>query len=616
MAKQPKVIENEELIKEWDWEKNNELGFNPNKLTCGSQYNVWWKCKEGHEYLRTIKNQRDAKNNGQGLCKRCLLLKTNLATEYPLLSQQWLFEKNKGCPSDYSPHSSAVVWWKCEKGHEWEERISQRTSKKIKKCPICAGYKIKQGYNNLSITHPELKKEWHHKKNEKMGLVFDTFDKPKNTSVWWKCEEGHEWEEKISDYIYHKNKCPYCNNRKMLIGYNDLSTIRPDLLKEWDFEKNKVSPYTIHTGSEQKVWWKCNRGHEWEATVAQRVGYGKHMGTNCPHCYKETNTSFAEQSVFFYLSKYFDCENRKKIDGVEIDIFIPDLQVGIEYDGIYWHNLQGTHKKEKNKEKFCKQHNIALYRIKESNINKTEGNYIYFTYQNNLNNLPFAIKTILSLLGINDTIDINIDKDRINIYNQYIMHKKQQSFAHLYPTFALEWHPTKNQGLDPKFFSPHSRKKIWWLCKNGHEYEATIAHRVGSNSSPATNCPYCSNRKVLQGYNDLAFINPDILKEWDYQKNTINPTQITSGSAKKAWWICSKCGHEWKSEIRGRTQQGHNCPKCVLNNKIITLEKIDKALFEQLYKQFQKKEITKTQFAKELNIGFKTLNKLLQNKIG
>ena len=137
MAKQPKVIENEELIKEWNWEKNNELGFNPNKLTCGSWYNVWWKCKEGHEYLRTIKNQRDAKNNGLGLCKRCLLLKTNLATEYPLLSQQWLFEKNKGCPSDYSPHSSAVVWWKCEKGHEWQASVSHRSSGR--RCPKCFG---------------------------------------------------------------------------------------------------------------------------------------------------------------------------------------------------------------------------------------------------------------------------------------------------------------------------------------------------------------------------------------------------------------------------------------------------------------------------------------------
>ena len=45
-----KIIENENLIKIWNTEKNNQLGYNPEILTCGSNKIVWWCCSNGHEY--------------------------------------------------------------------------------------------------------------------------------------------------------------------------------------------------------------------------------------------------------------------------------------------------------------------------------------------------------------------------------------------------------------------------------------------------------------------------------------------------------------------------------------------------------------------------------------
>ena len=30
-----------------------------------------------------------------------------------------------------------------------------------------------------------------------------------------------------------------------------------------------------------KVWWRCSRGHEWQATISNR-----NYGTGCPACYK------------------------------------------------------------------------------------------------------------------------------------------------------------------------------------------------------------------------------------------------------------------------------------------------------------------------------------------
>lgn len=55
---------------------------------------------------------------------------------------------------------------------------------------------------------------------------------------------------------------------------------------------------------------------------------------------------------------------------------------------------------------------------------------------------------------------------------------------------------------------------------------------------------------------------PELLKEWNYDKNVISPTKYVVGSAKKVWWKCSICGHEWETSIRHRTLRGNGCPIC------------------------------------------------------
>ena len=68
-----RIIENKELIEEWDYEKNEKEGNNPNELTCGSNKIVWWKCKKcGHEWQTMI----ITRNRGSG-CPKCNHKKRN-----------------------------------------------------------------------------------------------------------------------------------------------------------------------------------------------------------------------------------------------------------------------------------------------------------------------------------------------------------------------------------------------------------------------------------------------------------------------------------------------------------------------------------------------------------
>ena len=136
--------------------------------------------------------------------------------------------------------------------------------------------------------------------------------------------------------------------------------------------------------------------------------------------------------------------------------------------------------------------------------------------------------------------------------------KRVGSLAETMPNLAKEWHPQKNGTLSPSDISAGHFKPVWWLCSQcGYEWKASP-----SNRQKGSGCPCCSGRVPKSGINDLATLYPELLKEWDYQKNTtLDPSQLLPGSGKKAWWKCSLCGHEWETIIANRTK-GHGCPKC------------------------------------------------------
>ena len=94
--------------------------------------------------------------------------------------------------------------------------------------------------------------------------------------------------------------------------------------------------------------------------------------------------------------------------------------------------------------------------------------------------------------------------------------KKEKRYVSDSAQLLAEWNWEKNLELkfDPRLLTVGSGKKVWWKCSNGHEWQATID---GRNSGRG--CPYCSGNKVLKGYNDLQTINPNLAKEWNYEKN-------------------------------------------------------------------------------------------------
>jgi DNA-directed RNA polymerase subunit RPC12/RpoP len=129
-------------------------------------------------------------------------------------------------------------------------------------------------------------------------------------------------------------------------------------------------------------------------------------------------------------------------------------------------------------------------------------------------------------------------------------------------SLIAEWNWEKNKGLSPNNFSIGSDKKIWWKCKNNHEWEAKIYSRKDGNG-----CPYCTGRFLCKE-NSLQAKNYDISLEWNYKKNGgLTPDNVIYGSSKKVWWECRN-GHEWEAIIYSRSKKnGNGCPYCCPNPK-------------------------------------------------
>ena len=441
--------------------------------------------------------------------------------------------------------SGKVVQWKCKNGHEWQAAPNNRTANKPQGCPYCSNHRILVGFNDLSTTNPDIAEEWHPTKNGNLTPQNVTFGS--NKKVWWLCHKGHEFESSVNNRIAGQG-CPYCAGRKVLKGYNDLQTINPALASEWNYEKNgELKPTHITANSNKKAWWKCGKGHEWQAKISNR-----NNGNGCPICSSDRHTSFPEFAILYYLKKCgLDAVHSYREKGYELDIYIPSKRVAIEYDGYYWHKSKIESDLAKNRK--CESDGIKLYRIRED-LFSLNSSSIDFIIQKNQKDLPETIVEIIRQI-IGTSISVNLERDFIAIEQLRDLTEKESSILFINPEIAKEWSYEKNGNLKPEYFAAYSHKKFWWKCKNEHEWKDTLANR-----SKNIGCPYCAGKRVLVGYNDMQTINPKLAEEWNYSKNgKLMPDNFTIGSGKKVWWKCNE-GHEWEARIADRNSRG--CPYC------------------------------------------------------
>ena len=340
-------------------------------------------------------------------------MKNSLAAMRPGIVTEWSPRNLPLSPEDISYGSKKVFWWRGKCGHEWEASAKARSQSE--KCPICAGKRIIPGINDLASLMPDLAAEW----SPRNPMPAEAVGIGSHKKAVWKGKCGHEWEAVIRSRVAGAG-CPYCSHNRVLAGFNDLDFLFPKVAQEWSTANLPLLPWQVAAYANTKVWWICEKGHEWEALISTRS-----YGSQCPYC-----------------------------SGIKV--------------------------------------------------------------------LP----------GYND-------------------------LATTHPQLVKEW-SSRNDELLPDSVNQRSTENVWWHCNAcGNEYRAVIKSRV-----QGVGCPVCAERSVMPGYNDLAATDPELLLEWDYEKNAdVQPFAVSRNSMRPVWWR-GRCGHRWKDKIYNRAVENTGCIFC------------------------------------------------------
>ncbi|MDG1728116.1 MAG: zinc-ribbon domain-containing protein [Emcibacteraceae bacterium] len=479
----------------------------------------------------------------------------SIASTRPDLEILW-HPDNDVDPRHVSVSSGRTLKWKCSKGpdHEWSRPVNKQA--KSHGCPFCGSKKVSVT-NSLASLRPDLQEQWDFELNHPLSP--DKIMSSSNKKVWWICKEGPDHRWLASPNARRSKNCPYCLGQRVSVT-NSLATHFPRLSQEWHPSKNgTLSPSDVTKKSNRVVWWLCKNGHEYKSAIGSRT----HRGSGCKHC--SLQTSLPEIRVFSELLSVFgDARTRERIHSKELDIFIPSLNVGVEYDGEYWHREKV--KEDKKKNVYFRKKEIYVVRMREYPLVKVDDLDVQITCSLSKGDINELLSSIVKVSGTSNSRVSSYIKNE-NFVND-VEYKRLISFLpnpfpgkslkDNYPQVSSEWNEEKNYPLSPSNFYPGAHSKVWWRCKenNNHEWEASILNRVRG-----TGCPICSGRSA-DGEENLEAFYPEVAKEFDLTRNfPVKPHEIRPYSGRKFWWICPH-GHSYQKRVDSRTHQNIGCPVC------------------------------------------------------
>jgi hypothetical protein len=549
-------VASREVVSQWSIELNE---IKPHEVTSHSKLKIKWKCQDGHTWEATP----SSRIRGGG-CPECyklnrveILLKAKLKVAgrslfdaYPNLVDEWDFSKNHRNPYELTPNSNYKAFWKCKFNHSWEANIYNRTGNGSG-CPECSGsgtskieiyilcelrklfvkvdWRKKIDSFELDIFIPEYSigvevdgEYWHRNKSEKdrkksfflkskgINLIRIRSDYLTGTDDHIIIAKGQSNTDdfqiitnEIIEYLRNKigteSLIDYCINKKQLAAKDyqemiarlpapperdSLLAVYPNVASEWDYDKNSpLTPDLFTPKSDQKFWWTCSKNHSWQATIKNRTL----RDSNCPHCF---DTRRVDEINKRYLSRLGSIAEK-----------YPEVLP-------YW-----DHKK-----------NIP------SNPEK----------------ITAVLTNTYSWICMQEHSFTRLLKGMVKDQSCKYCH----SIKKTHPKLLDEWDFANNNHIDPIEITQGSDKSLWWLCENGHSWNASIVSRLKGNKK----CHACLS---------LGFRFPYLLNEWDFEKNTeIDPMLVHAGTKKKAWWKCLN-GHQWETSINNRSgDKKSNCPIC------------------------------------------------------
>ena len=489
------------------------------------------RCKKcGHIWAIRIGDVR----SGKGCPKCAQTVRTQKQTK---TNEQFISEMRKINPSIelIEPYKNAKTKIKYRCTNCGKER--QATPDELlrgKKCQNCLGVKHRNNeefIRDVSIINPQI---------EPLEKFVTT-----DTKIKFRCKLcGHIWSAR-PNHILEGHGCPECGGSRTKTNeefLHELKLVNPD-----------INPITPYVNGRTKITCLCKTcGREFDS-----YPYNLLYGSGCTKCDGRKKTSFPEQALFYYISKaYPDTINRYStgFGRSEIDIYIPSIKTGVEYDGDYWHKDRTEH--EKKKYEICKENGIRLIRVREdaTEISEISDITIHREKPYDFESLEKSINAVLEFLGIKEKA--NLVNDAPCIRKLFYINIGSNSLQVKYPKIAKDWDFHNNGEITPAMVSYGSSTKYWWICPGCKKpYQASVASRT---TGGRRNCDVCGRKE--QG-RKRRMSNEEFLRRLAEANPTIEAMESYTTAHFPIKCKCKLCSYIWDGDPAGLIR-GSKCPKC------------------------------------------------------
>lgn len=546
-----------------EWSPDNPM--KPNEITAGSHMWATWKCRKcGYKWQAHV-NMRTKGNNGKGTgCPRCAGFTTNSvkhsrtndsAFESERLSSEFIEDKNGSLKLvDLSMNPEWKVWWRCSIcGHDWQASLHERETGA--KCPACI-YKSLHPVQSLS---PSIRNKWDSSRNTAPA---ENVDARTCKKYWWRCPPcGYSWQAVPHDV--ERTDCPVCSFQpseeqvrfEKLISavFHDEKTILHDrsLLEDIDWNgDDRTLGVDVFLPSLSLAFDYCD-GHSIDDELSSSQSDSTYKLVK-----RQTCASKGIRLLYVYPQLFkSDIELRRALEDLSNGIVsYKFLSLGRGYttrdkfDEVF-PLLAGNFIKtvKENDLVPCEatpsSHRLCVWRC-ELCGEKFEQNYAHTSRDRHC-----RCENCKSMIPLRDKAN---DKRRF---------KPGESLGDLSPWTMNEW-SSRNGSLTPFDVSSRSHLAVWWRCKNGHEWKAPVRNRTKPDHSRASGCPYCANKRVWTGWNDIATTDPELALDWS-DENNLPSTRIGVWSSRPVEWKCHIDGMKWTASPNTMKHvESYRCPEC------------------------------------------------------
>lgn len=288
-------------------------------------------------------------------CKKCAVSKIKKKELSYFILKAEKIHNNKydySLIKDYSK-ASDIVEIICPIHGVFKQRLSSHCSGQG--CPSCGIIKNKltafDVQRRITLSSPFV------------SLKFDTYSDVTN-SANFECSKHGVFTGVVNSILNNSEICPDCGyettskkNTRDYYSYlseaNIIHKNKYDYSKFYPLNSKELSTLICPIHGEFNTSWN----------------YHVHNRSGCPKC--GMPLSLEENNIFEFvnsiLNESFEIKSRFKPDflnGKELDIYIPDKKIAIEYNGSYWHSDQFRDRfYHFNKWKLCKENNVTLLNI-------------------------------------------------------------------------------------------------------------------------------------------------------------------------------------------------------------------------------------------------------------